>query len=138
MEEVSFESGGLGLQKADFEASHTKTGTDIMGAIYDNNLIVSFQSDRVWYIERQWGSDAPVTHEDVEVLSATLIPTDSVLVETYNPDGRPETTVNLYMSESLKSRFGEWIGGEAGNFTIQYNTYDGAVTRLIIAIGNNP
>lgn len=137
-EPTSFESGGLGLQTVDFEKSHVQTGTDIMGAIYDNNLIVSFQNDRVWYIEQQWGSGASATPEEAEAIGETLIPADSVLVETYSPDGRPETTVKLYMSESLRTYFGEWNGGEPGNFIVQYNTIDGAVTRLVISTGNNP
>lgn len=144
----SFVSGGLGLSQVDWEKVHTKTDLDYiaMGTGYDRIYDVVFQESNVWYIERQWSTDNPVTPDVIKVESQGLIPADSQLVETYSPEGRPETIVNLYMSESLKSRFNSensvtgnwWTGGESGNFTVQYNQYDYGVTRMIIALGNNP
>lgn len=139
-------SGGLGLSQTEWEQTHTQTGKDILGSIYDEKYVVVFQADNVWYIERQWSTENAVTPDAVEAESQSLIPADSQFVKTYTPEGRPETTVNLYMSESLKSRFNPedsitgdwWTGGEPGNFTVQYNQYDAGVTRMIIALGNNP
>lgn len=134
---TSFDSGGLGLSKSEFETKHKETGPGyFMGTMYDDNLTAAFRDDKIWYIEQQWANE--ITPEDVEAISATLIPADSVFIETYSPNGRPETTVNLYMSESLKSRFEQWIGGEAGNFIVQYKVFDGKVPVMLISIGNNP
>jgi hypothetical protein len=77
----------------------------------------------------------------VEAESKSLIPPDSQLVETYSPDGRPETIVNLYMSESLKSRFQTpelWNGGDPGQFIVFYDLFDFGVSRMVINAGNNP
>lgn len=143
----SFLSGGLGLAKNEWENAHELTGDDVFGAIYDEKYIVAFQVDTVWYIEQQWTTENALTPEEVEAESQNLIPADSILVETYSPEGTPETIVNLYFSESLKTRFNDedssfgswWTGGEPGNFTVQYNQYEGiGITRMIIALGNNP
>lgn len=138
----TFDSGGLGLSKTEWEQVHTETELDYapVGTGYDGKYDVVFQEGNVWFIERQWRTDDAITPDVVELESQNLIPVDSQLIETYSPEGRPETIVNLYLSESLKSRFSTdlWIGGEPGNFTVQYNVYDGKVTRLIITTGNNP
>ena len=143
-----YSSGGLGLSRLDWEQKHTETSLDYqpIGTGYDNKYDVMFQVGNVWYIERQWNTNDFVTVDEVKIESQNLIPLDSQLIETYNPEGRPETVVNLYFSESLKNRFKNedslfgnwWTGGESGNFTVQYNVYDGEVGRMIISIGNNP
>lgn len=101
-----------------------------------------FKEGNVEYIDRQWKTKNTVTPEFIKIESQKLIPLDCKLVETYSPEGRPETIVLLYISESLKSRFNSssssWIGGEPGNFTVQYNQYEYGITRMIIATGNNP
>jgi hypothetical protein len=144
--QIGFVSGGLGLSQAEWEKRHVLTGKDVFGSIYDGEYIVAFQVGNVWYIERQWTAENAVMPEVVEADNRTLIPNDSQLVNTYSPEGRPETVVNLYFSESLKDRFRSedsltgdwWVGGQPGNFAVQYNLYDFGVTRMIIAIGNNP
>lgn len=143
-----YRSGGLGLSQSDWEKNHTETALDYMtmGTGYDYKYDVMFQAGNVWGIERQWSTSEFASTDEVEAESQTLIPTDSQFIETYSPDGRPETIVNLYFSESLKSRFKDgdslfgswWAGGEPGNFIVLYNVYDGEVGRMIIAIGNNP
>jgi hypothetical protein len=62
------------------------------------------------------------------------------VLEVYNPEGQPERTVTLYMSEALKGRFrpDQFIGGEPGQFIVFYEVNEGRVTLLVIAIGNNP
>jgi hypothetical protein len=141
-------SGGLGLSRNEWEQSHFKTDLNytVFGTGYEGGYDVVFQEEKVWSIERQWNREAAVTPDEVEAESKTLIPTDHQLVKTYHPDGRPETVVNLYRSEWLKNRFNSessmmgnwWTGGEPGNFTVQYNIYDYGVSRMLIAIGNNP
>lgn len=140
VEESMVISGGLGLSKEEWESQHTQTGSDILGPVYDDQYIVGFRGNRIWYIERQWSSENAVSPQEVETVSSTLLPGDNQLVTVYNPSGRPETTVRLHMSEALKISFAEddFVGGELGNFTVQYNTFDGQVTRMIIALGNNP
>ena len=50
--------------------------------------------------------------------------------------------VDLYTSESLKSRFpaGPGTGGEPGDLIVLYRVRppDSRVTSIVIAIGNNP
>ena len=142
-------SGGLGLSKADWDSSHTETNLDYQpfGTGYDNIYDVAFQIGNVWYIDRQWDTNNFVTLDVAEIVGQSLIPADSQLVETYSPEGIPEIIVNLYFSESLKSRFRNedetlfgnwWFGGEPGNFIVSYSVYDGEVARMVIGIGNNP
>lgn len=140
MESTMFSSGGLGLIKEEWERGHSQTGTDIFGPIYDDQYIVSFRDNKIWYIELQWSSASAISPHDADNLGGMLIPSDGRLLTVYSPSGRPETTVRLYMSDGLKERFAEddFVGGEPGNFTVQYNTYESRVTRMIVSLGNNP
>lgn len=137
---TAYTSGGLGLSQTDWEQSYPATGEDLPGFTRHGDYIVSFQQDNVSYIERQWDSANAITETDLKTEFTTLIPADSQLIQTYSPEGRPETIVNLYFSESLKDRFSPdlWIGGQPGNFTVQYNAYDYGIGRMIITLGNNP
>ncbi len=137
-----FISGGLGLSQSDWEKTHSKTDLDYLaiGTGYDGKYDVMFRESNIWYIERMWDMSNAVTPDFVMAESQDLIPADSQFIKTYNPEGRPETVVNLYFSESLNSRFTseDFVGGEPGNFTVQYNQYEYGITRMIIALGNNP
>ena len=81
-----------------------------------------------------------VTPEEALAEGQQFAPVDASQLETYSPDGRPETMVNLFISPSLVERFEAdvFIGGQPGNFTIQYNIVEGQITRMIVALGNNP
>lgn len=135
-------AGGLGQSRAEWEALHQEAPLPqaAYGAAYDGAYDVIFQEDKVWYLERQWPAGSAPTADEVEAESRRLIPDDSQLVETYRPEDRPETVVNLYSSEWLKDKFAGhwWTGGEPGNFIVMYNVYDFGVGRMIITIGNNP
>ncbi|MEZ4512755.1 MAG: hypothetical protein R3C62_12830 [Chloroflexota bacterium] len=143
-----YQSGGLGISLADWEAAHNRSDLDYqpIGIGYDNKYDVLFQVDNVWMISRQWQTGSFATIEEAQSESSTLIPTDSQLIETYSPAGLPEITIDLYFSESLKARFDDedslfgswWTGGEPGNFIVLFNTPDGEVSGMIISIGNNP
>lgn len=138
--ESSIESGGLGLSQLVWEETHEVTGEDILGNIYDQTYIVMFFDGNIQYIEQQWSTAGAVDADVVEALSSRLIPADSEFIETYSPEGRPEAIVMVYHSESLATVFdeGAWFGAEPGTFIVLYNSYDGAVTRMIITTGNNP
>jgi len=135
--------GGLGLSQAEWEQVHVQSELTYppLGIAYDGVYDVIFQEGNVWYIERQWTPETAATPEMVEAESRGLIPPDSQLIQTYSPEGRPETIVSLYMSESLKSRFQTpelWSGGEPGQFIVFYDLYDFGVGRMVINAGNNP
>ncbi len=132
--------GGLGLSETEWESSHARTGEDVVGAVYDDRFLVTFLDGRVASIEEQWTEANAISEAEVDVIATPLIPADARPVETYSPEGRPETTVRVFSSASLATAFSQdpWGGADAGTFTVQYNMRDGRVTRLIIALGNNP
>lgn len=142
------QSGGLGLSKERWELSHTETDLDYtpLGTGYDNVYDVLFRQNKVWIIYRYWDSDDGQTVSYIEELSQSLIPTDSEFLYTYTPDGRPETTVMVFFSESLAQAFEDdgmfsvWGDEEPGTFIVHYNRYEGVegIAGLVISVGNNP
>lgn len=135
-----FVSQGLGLSQEQWEQRYGPAQQDLPGFVRYGPYVVAFRDGNAWYIERQWTTADPSYPDAARIEGETLAPSDRSLVHTYSPEGRPETVVHLYASESLKGRFGAdvWTGGEPGNFTIQYSVFDGDVTRMIVATGNNP
>ena len=101
---------------------------------------VAFMGDNVWRIERTWGDRGAVPLEAARAESRSLIPPDARFVRTYAARG--DRPVDLYTSESLKSRFpaSPWTGGEPGDLIVIYRTRpsDGRVTSIVLATGNNP
>lgn len=141
----SYNSNGLGLAQTTWEQTHTRTADSIFGdiaGIYDDLYDVLFIDGIIVRLEIQWDTDNAQTPDQVESIAQSLLPNDSQFTETYSPDGRPETTVHLYNSASLAHRLDTasdwWFSAEPGTFIFQYNTFDGAVTRMIISTGNNP
>jgi hypothetical protein len=67
-----------------------------------------------------------------------VLPTDAQLVRTYNPPAVPELTVDLYNSAWLKDRYTSWPGGDPGDFIVVYGPSSIAVSRIVIACGNQP
>jgi hypothetical protein len=142
-EVIPFNSGGLGLSQLEWELRHGQgsPGDPSGHIVYENGAyLVSFQEGNVWYIERQWSPDNPVTFDDARLQSGELIPADRQYIQTYSPEGRPEQVVDLYLSPSLQSRFrgNWWVGGAPGNFTVAFDVYDSGVNRMAITLGNNP
>lgn len=141
-----FSSNGLGLSRSKWEKSHNETGegslgySPPMGIAYDNKYNVIFMSENVWQIERGWATNNFISLQDAEIEGKTLIPLDSRFLKRYSPAGRPETIVDVYMSESLKKRFssGHWVYAEIGTFIIHYNVYNTGVGSMIISIDDNP
>ena len=136
-------SGGLGLSREQWEVFYEEgVPDDVFGFRYGKYL-VAFQADNVWYIECEWSAEDAVSLEDARTEADGLIPVDSQFVGTYSPEGMPELVVDLYMSESLKTRFDSatgdwWTGGEPGNFIVVYGVFDDTVRRMVISLGNNP
>lgn len=137
---VPLESGGLGLFTSEWEQNHERTELDWgIGIGYDNAYDVLFQQEKVWII--YYTFDVPATVDDIELLSSQLIPFDNEYIETYTPDGRPETTVIVYKSDFLTTRFDAdfWDYADPGVFTVQYNTYEGfGIGDMIVGLDDNP
>ncbi|GAB4538863.1 MAG: hypothetical protein Kow0063_27140 [Anaerolineae bacterium] len=137
-----FVSGGLGLPQPEWEQRYGPgSPSETAGYLwYRSAYLVAFQDGQVAYIERRWSPENPATIEDARLLSSELIPTDRQLIQSYNPGGRPDLVVDLYLSPSLAGRFAgnPWVGGQPGNFTIAYSVFDVSVTRMVIKLGNNP
>lgn len=141
---LAYASGGLGLDRAEWERLHGggRTADPVMFFEYENGRFqVSFSGVRtgnVNYIERVWGDRNSVRIEEARRESRNFIPADAEFVRTYTSRGG--STVDLYKSESLKSRFSadDWTGGQPGDFIILYRNQTGRTTTFIIGVGNNP
>lgn len=142
----AYASGGLGLDRADWERSHgsgtpDNPGSPMLFGYEGGKFQVQFSSVRsgnVEYVERVWGDRNAVPIEEVRAESKQFIPADAKFVRTYT--SRSGSTVDLYRSESLKGRFSDddWTGGKPGDFTILYRNQTGRTTTFIIGTGNNP
>lgn len=137
-ESIPFDSGGLGQPRDWWEANYGAGESDGFLFTKHGDYDLLFSNDNAAHIERQW--EDPLPADDARFIAETLMPADAVHLETYSPEGRPETTVHLYRSELLAERFGDddFIGGEPGEFIILYSTFDAGVSRIILGIGNNP
>lgn len=142
----AYASGGLGLDRADWERLHGSGAPDNPGSPmtfgYEGGKFqVQFSSVRsgnVEYVERVWGDRNPVLIEEARKESKQFIPADAKFVKTYT--SRSGSTVDLYKSESLKGQFSDdgWTGGKPGDFIILYRNQTGRTTTFIIGTGNNP
>ncbi|MCC6603127.1 MAG: hypothetical protein IT327_07950 [Anaerolineae bacterium] len=135
-------SGGLGLSRQEWELAHEWLGEGIGSSqTYTNGYAVYFCDDRVWQLEQEYALDG-LPLSEARVFAGTLIPVDSEFIKTYSPDGLPELTVDLYLSESLAQLFDPNLFTEAepGNFIVIFGDYeqDGRVTRMVIGLGDNP
>jgi hypothetical protein len=142
----AYASGGLGLDRADWERTRGEGRPDspsspMFFAYEGGTFQVRFseiRSGNVSYIERVWGDRNALPIEDARKASKQFIPADAKFVKTYTSQGG--STVDLYKSESLKGRFkgDEWTGGKPGDFIILYRNQTGRTTTFIAATGNNP
>jgi endonuclease YncB( thermonuclease family) len=142
---VPFRSGGLGLSRSDWEIQHTETDPNSLdftslGVPYDGRYDVTFQEGNVFHIERQWQPANAVSMESAEQESAALLPRDAVFIRTYTPEGQSDTIVNVYYSESLKSRFllTTWSRAQPGAFVVVLYAGLEGVTRMRIGVDDNP
>ena len=90
--------------------------------------MLNFRDDNAGYIARNFKE--PVTIDVARDESKQLIPADSKLLVTYRSGSTIE--VDLYRSETLKTRFGEdaWHGGGPGDFIVMYRVEGGTVKSL--------
>jgi hypothetical protein len=142
----AYASGGLGLDRADWERAHGEGKPDNPGSPmffgYEGSKFqVQFsgiRSGNVEYIERLWDDRNAVPIEEARKESKQFIPADAKFVRTYTSDSG--STVDLHKSESLKGRFSDedWTGGKRGDFIILYRNQTGRATTFIISTGNNP
>jgi hypothetical protein len=132
-----FQSGGLGQDNAYWEANFGPSSKNAGFVAYGGFNTLAY-GDNIALIWVQWR--VAITPKEAQLAGVDLMPTDGELVRTYSPPERPATTVHLYHSAALASRFEAqyFIGGKPGNYTIQYNVFDSQVSSMIIAIGNNP
>jgi hypothetical protein len=150
------DSRGLGLPIEEFYARYGEAVPDpVMDgeSIFTSNGRIRVRAagnDKVNAVTRYF--DQGVTFEDARATGLGFAPADSVLVQTYTTS--VGSTVDLYYSPSLEAQFSEseviegmefptWVNGEPGQFIIGYGGYNPAngvneVTRIVMALGNNP
>ena len=143
---VAYPSGGLGLDKLTWENSNgtgkpDNANSPMFFAYQGGTIQVQFSYPRpgnIKYIERIWGDRNAVSISEARKESKLYIPKDAKFVRTFTSSSG--STVDLYKSESLKSRFSEdeFIGGKGGDFIVLYRNQTGKTTTFIIALGNNP
>ncbi len=150
------ESGGLGLPIEEFYARYGEAAPD---PVMDGEVIRTANgrirvraagNDKVNAVTRYF--DEGVTFDEARATGLGFAPADSVLLQTYTTS--VGSTVDLYYSPSLEAQFSEthdvdgmefptWVNGEPGQFIIGYGGYNPAnevneVTRIVMALGNNP
>ncbi len=140
---AAYKSGGLGLDLTTWESSHgnaLKDGTSFFRYENDKFAVIFSESNsgNAKHVERVYGDRNAVPIADARTESKLFIPADAKFVRTYT--SQSGSTIDLYTSESLKSRFSEsdFIGGKAGDFIVLYRNQTGKVTTFIIGIGSNP
>jgi hypothetical protein len=132
-------SRGLGLSRSDWTDAYGELQAESTGFERSGDSYVLFGGGDAWYIERRLSQETAMSAEEAHEAGLALAPNDAELVETYSPEGRPDTTVHVYSSEWLKGRFGgNWGGGEPGQFIIVYTVTDNSVDAIKVMIGNSP
>lgn len=139
VEPDTFASGGLGLSREAWEATHG-SGTESAGfVLYENKSFAVLYLDN-YVAQLEFGFDTPGGVESARSVATALGPRDHKLIRTYTTD--TDQLVDLYMSETLADRFpaDAWINGEPGNFIVIYrrNVIDESVSGIVLGLGNNP
>lgn len=135
-----YNSRGLGLSRAAFEATHGDATVAVPGFYdYGSAISVAYYDDRVWQLEHSLGEPG-VPVSEARDLARLWLPQDAELVETYtSPFGQ---LVDLYHSPSLVERFPDdnWTNGKPGDHIVIYRRNDGSelVFGLVVGTGNNP
>ena len=110
-------------------------------AYQDGRYRVAEGDGNLWSVKRRWEDGVGLVEARAEGWG--LAPADAPRGETSVSEAG--ATVDLYLNEILRRRFpdGDWTGGRPGNFIVTdggYGTAPGIdeVTRMVVAIGNNP
>lgn len=138
VELTPYASGGLGLSRQTWNATHVPTGQgttlgDIPATIYDNLYAVLFVGERVAWIDRRWPADGGVSMAEAEALAGNLMPSDRLFIRVYYPPELGGAAVNIYYSPSLAARFPDdaWIGDSPGTFAAVFEN-NGAGSNALI------
>lgn len=150
------DSGGLGLPIGEFYARYGEAVPDtvmygeVIPTANGRIRVGAANNDRVNSVTRYF--DQGVAFEEARATGLGFAPADSVLVQSYTTS--VGSTADLYYSAALATQFAEtedidgmefptWVNGEPGQFIIGYGGYNPAngvneVTRIVMALGNNP
>ncbi|MBW2342482.1 MAG: DUF4124 domain-containing protein [Deltaproteobacteria bacterium] len=143
-----FSSGALGISRQSWESQHRLSEARSGFSLYEGlRYLVGYQNENVNHFERSWG-ETGIAKRQAMIEIEKMIPSDSKFIRSYSAPSSG-STVRLYFSKSLISRFPKtigignsefslWTGGEPGNFIVIFKEKKGKVTRVLIAIGNNP
>ena len=147
-------SGGLGLSKQAWEAKQGKPDAKCpipSSTCYgEGKYVVDYMFSHIWglriYIHpllSAGNARGGIGVGESRSLAKSFIPSDGRLIKTYK--NRSGSTVDLYMSETLKSleshfpasNSAVWGGGEVGNFIVIHSGIN-AINSVVIGTGNNP
>lgn len=143
-----YASGGLGLARQTWHATHAPTGIgttlgDIPATLYDDLYAVLFVGDRVAWIDRGWPAGSGVNMAEAEALAGNLMPSDRLFIRVYYPPELGGAAVNIYYSPSLAARFPveTWIGESPGTFAAVFEddgTGSNALVQRMVIMLNDP
>lgn len=119
-----YESGGLGMLRAQWEQSHTPTGESEHGIVYGDYETWFSDDDKIRriYYQSELGN---LSQDEAEIIGKSLIPADSQHIKNYISVS-PDSPTDLYYSESLANQFDEldvWDGDSVGEFSISYDGF---------------
>jgi endonuclease YncB( thermonuclease family) len=139
--DVRYDSGGLGLDRHDWEAAHAETGPNELfappqGTVYDQVYDVAFVDAKVAWIDRRWPSGQGAGLADAEALAARLLPADRQFIRTYYPSELVGAAVTVYYSPSLAARFPAELWGEdmPGTCAAVVLVDGETVTRVVVVV----
>jgi endonuclease YncB( thermonuclease family) len=140
---VRYNSDGLGLTQADWEASHSVTGIGAtlggtQATVYDGVYAVLFINGNVGTIDRAWTPGSGITGAAALQLGESFAPFDRQPVRSYAPAQLPGATVSIYYSPSLAARFPAEVWGNEtpGTFAIVTIANGEEITRLLVLLGD--
>jgi hypothetical protein len=135
-----FNSGGLGLSRAEWEQVHGQpTRSSIFLEYAGGRLVVGLLEGNVWHLERVWPRTDAVALDAARNDVRTYLVNDAVLVQSVDRgDGK---VIEVYTSAVLTNRFGPtaWNSGRPGTFTVQYRfrtAADRMVTSAMFRLGD--
>ena len=138
-----FNSGGLGLSRPEWETMYglvIEPGLNRYGdpGVYTQD--VTYVDELV--IAVTWQTAQPIIVEDAMNVGNSYVPPDGQYVTSYAPPGRPDTNVDVYISQSLAARLGAdskwWNGSDPGAYIVQYTRTPTGISSITVSTGNTP
>jgi len=139
-----FESGGVGLTRAEWEAIHGGGEVCQDSVTYGGRYVVQFAGDAVSFIELGWEERAGggVATDAARAEVEALLPDDADRVETFfappTLGGPVGLTVERYQSDGLPDRYPSTQSSPSGGIAVIYQEtgrVEPVVTRASIAVG---